>query len=540
MSVAIKGSPQAARREKATVDFLNHLAKTESRGGSLDNDAAALKAMSGRGGFNAAKSDRFSDDWVPPQTHPSALHRTDSKSMRNRARDLVMNNPLAKGGVDAYIANVLERGITPKPKDVDETRRRLWVSAWNHWSGDYDREADITGHQHLYELQALWLEEVIVAGGCLLHFVELPRRSGRRLPLALELIPEERFADDNDDFIRFQNAKKSGNPIIRGCEVEASSGRTLNYWIRPQDLTGYDQLLDPKPLPAADCQYAFLKKRIGQYRGHSWLHAAVMWLWKLGYFTDNELMASAVKSSFAAVITTEDGDGIPTLSDGDGEPSADEYLNPMEKLQPAMIARLRPGEGITGVGPNVPGSDSEAWIVFIERCIGVALGLSYEELCRDYSKGSFSSTRASANADRKRFRMVQQFAIRHFSSPVWKRFAMSSVRAGTQGFPSPAEFVGNMDEWLDVAWRAPGWASVNPLDDARAADINLNNGKTNLEEEAAADGGPDWEDRLEQRSREQTKTDDLRLRLTGSKAQMEAEASIQTAHDTAQVAKNGK
>ena len=47
------------------------------------------------------------------------------------------------------------------------------------------KECDVAGDLTIYELQALWLTEIVIAGGCLMHFAEMPRR-GRTLPLAVE------------------------------------------------------------------------------------------------------------------------------------------------------------------------------------------------------------------------------------------------------------------------------------------------------------------------------------------------------------------
>lgn len=527
--------------------------------GALESNLAILRSFGssefgGRGGFDGARQDRFTDDWNPGQQHPMSLYRADARTLRDRARDLVRNNPLAKAGVDAYVANVIECGITPKPLFDDADRRARWTAAWDHWTA---KEADITRQQHFYELQALWLEEIIVAGGCLTHFVELPRGRNRRLPAAIELIPEERFCDEHDTYVIRHNAQKSSNQVVGGIEIDGATGEAVRYWVKPPDFTGYDGSIEPIKLPAEDCSYAYFKKRIGQYRGDTLLHAAIMWLWKLGYYTDNELMASAVKSCFSAVIKAhDDGGALPAGLLGDSEgASADEYGNQFERLQPAMVARLRPGEDIVGVGPNVPGSDGEAWIVFIERCIGIAIGLSYEELCRDYSKGNFSSTRASANADRKRFRPLQRFTVNHLCTPARERFVDAAVRTGLDGFPRPSAYLGERDEWLATNWRAPGWETVNPLDDARADDIKLKNGSTNLEE-IAAQRGRDWEETLEQRGREEDKADELTLRITGSKfdpalagkatgpadgsADGAEEPSRQTAHDAASPAGGNK
>lgn len=469
----------------------------------LRGDGSQIWASGWNSGFEAAKRNRLTEDWSPGNLSPASIHRLDGRMLRERARDLVLNNPLAESGVSAYINNVIECGITPKPRFEDRGQRQQWVEAWDYWA---EFEADSSGQQHLYELQALFLEEVIVAGGCLLHFTVLPtdQARGRRSRAAVALIPEERFADDRDTFVGFRNRQKSANPITGGVEVDAATGRPLAYWIYPTHPNATEPALgiDPIRLPADQCHYAFFRRRIGQFRGHTLLHAAIMWLWKLGYYTDNELMASAIKSCFSAVITTEEG-GYDGLNDDDPDgPAKDDFGNKLEKLQPGIVSRLKPGEKIEGVGPNTPGGDSTPWLMLIQRSIASGINLSYEELCRDYSKGSFSSVRAAGNADKKRFRRMQKFVVTHFCQPVSRHFVHWQVMAGSDGFPTRQEYSADPQQYLRLQWRAPGWTSVNPLDDAKANDVRLGNG-TITRERILAEEGEDVEDTLDQLAREQ-------------------------------------
>lgn len=519
-TVANTAAANAAAADPAR-EFLGELARRQRRGASAGGRRSTIGAFGGfNGGFAGGKRDRLTDDWDPGTLAPNTIHRAGGALLRDRARDLIINNPLAESAVGAYIANVVECGIAPKPLFDDADRRRLWLDAWNGWGGmtaRNTRESDVTAQQTTYELLALWLEEVIVAGGCLLHFVELPRGGKRRLPLALELIPEERFADDLETPLTGTN-RKTANPIRRGVEVDSATGRPLAYWVRPYQPNdpNWDFSWEPIRIPAEQCEYAFFRRRIGQSRGYSLLASAILWLWKLGYYADNELMNSAVRSCFSAMITSSaDEDEFPELNDDDPNgPAVDAFGNLMEKLQPAMIFRGRPGEDIKGVGPNTPGADASPWLMLIERSIGVGMGLSYEELCRDFSQGSFSSVRAAANADRRRFRRMQKFAINHFCNPVYNRFSAAAVRAGLDGFPSPNQFLAEIDDWLRVAWMPPGWASVNPLDDAQAATIEITHGLATRAQYIANKGG-DWEETFEQLDREQSLQEEYGLVFAG-------------------------
>jgi lambda family phage portal protein len=253
---------------------------------------------------------------------------------------------------------------------------------------------------------------------------------------------------------------------------------------------------------------------VGEQRGYTLLAAAIIYLWKLGFFLDNEMSASQLKSMWAYMISTDPDNGDfdwSTLDDSaDGGGNTDIYGNPVEKLEPGLIWRGRKGDEIKAVGPNVPGADSLPWIQLIERSIAAGVSLSEPELTRDYSRSNFSNTRAAANADRKRFRRWQNFTVQKFCNPTWNRFAQAAARIGIDGFPSQSDFFANMEDWLDVTWRRPGWATVNPKDDAAADELGLTNNTETLEEIVAERGG-DWEDVLEQRAREKQKLEALGL-----------------------------
>lgn len=466
----------------------------------------------GMGGFDAAKETRLTEQWRPGDQSPSLIHQMDAKKLRDRCRDLALNNPTARSAIKGYVANVIENGITPDPvlpEGAGKKRKTLWLDAWNRWAAE---EADITGHEHLSELQATWLEEVLTAGGCLQNRVVLNRREsrGRRLPLAIELLPEERIADDRDFLNPTQSFK--GNKIFRGVEVN-KFGRAVAYWLRPtvpNEL--HVSFIEPTRRPAGPYSYGFIRDRVGQYRGWPVLAVSVALLWKLGYYTDNEMMASAIKSCFAVLITTEQDVDLPRDADAD---SADDDGNTLDNIRPGMVSHLRPGEDVTGVAPNIPGGDSTPWLMMLIRTIAAGTGLSYEEVARDYSQTTFSSNRASANADKRRFRMKQRFTIQQFLAPIYPEFVMWAVQAGLDGFPTPSEFMNRRDEWIKTAWRTPGWPSVNPLDDAQAAVLEIDH-RLLSRANYLGERGRDVDGTFAELKEEQDKADELELTSTDS------------------------
>ena len=473
---------------------------------------ASSDLFGSRGGFAAARMNRLTEGFNPGATGPNTLIRMDGATLRNRARELYRNNPMAKSAIDSWVANVVETGITPSWKFPDIGRRKLFRSAWEQWGR---RDCDVSRISSIYELQALALTEMLVGGGCLIHHVELPRR-GRVLPYAVELIPEERFTDQLD------RNKDSGNPIYNGIEVDGRTGEPAAYWVTRGDVQddSSGRSNEPMRIAAEQCDYLFCRQRIGQYRGVTALHAAITWLWALGHYTDNELTASQLKSSWAYMITTSaeasenfDWQGLYDSSPDSG--TTDIYGNTIEKHQPGMIFRGAPGDGIQAVGPgNTPKEESLPWIQMLQRSIAIGTGQTYEEAFADYSQGSFASTRASSQSVRRRFRPVQKLLCNHVLMPINERFTKAGVRVGLDGFPSAEDF--NSDSvWLRCEWQPSQWESVNPIEDSKSDDIDMANGRKSLREVVEGRRDMSLEEHLDEIAEEQQLIRDKGIVLPG-------------------------
>jgi len=475
----------------------------------------------GKAGFQGGKFDRMTEEWNPGSAGPNRKFKQDGRVLRERARDLYDNNPYARSAVEAYVSNVIECGIIPKPQYKNRRRRHLWLQAWNRWGGitpSSDFECDMTGQSSIYELQQIWLREVILAGGCLQHYVQVERKHGE-IPLAIELIPEERFCDT----LQWTHGnRKTANRIVNGVELNTNSKPVAYHLWKadPHDELAFGEPLETLRLPVQHCSYGFIKTQTNPYRGHSLLAPVLIWIWALGYYTDNELKNSDLKSNWAYMVKTS----LDSMSEFDWNELVDRdsdsgftdfYGNPLERLQPQTIFRGMPGDEIASVGPNVPGSDALPWLEMIQRSIAVGLGQSYEETFRDYSKGNFSSTRAAANSDRKHYRRMQNFAKKHNCNPTVFRFTQSASLVQKPGFPLPSHLERNPEEWFNIRSQAPGWRSANPKDDSVSNDTNLKNGTTTLMD-VWAEKGEDWEEKLEQRALEKKRAEELGLDMVQS------------------------
>lgn len=416
--------------------------------------------------YEGARQDRTNSSWVTSNKSADAAMLGQGERVRDRARDLIRNNAYARGALDAVVANVVGCGIIPRPALDNDKQNELISVAWNRWC----EQADVAGRLHFYEMQALALREVVEAGDELVHYVS-DNDPFRVCPLALELIESERMANDRDTGM-LQKRARNGNEIRRGVELDAS-GKAVGYWLYPTSPNGvYNLATQSERLDAKDVLHLFRTERIGQTRGISWLAPVILWLRDLGIYVENELQASAVSSCFSVVIKTHDGGAtFGGLAGASGSESSDVNGNRFERLEPAQVAHLMPGEDIQVVDPTRPNANADPWIALILRSISVGMGLSYELVSRDYSRTNYSSNRASALEDRRRFRPIQKFLIWHLCQPVYREFFASCVMNGVKGFPGPTVFVQDTHSWLRCNWRTPGWEWVDPLKEVMAAKV---------------------------------------------------------------------
>lgn len=420
----------------------------------------------------------------------------DGKLLRERAWDLYLNNPWARSAIEAYIANVIECGIMP---DLNDTDRENEYYRWGGLTAHGTFDCDITADQSINELQALWLREMLVGGGCLVHYVDRPSRS-QRIPLSLEMMGENRFADHIQSY---GTNPKTANPVVNGQEIETRTGRTVAYHVLetlPNDLD-----FNPEKtirLKREHCKYSFIKDMIGAKRGTSLLKAVLNWLWYLGYYADNELKASDMKSAWAYMIKTDNLAALNDLNRTDGYVT-DLAGNRVDHHEAGMIWHGSTEDDIKTVGPNVPGGDSLPWIMLIQRSIAVGCNVSYEEIFRDYSKTNFSSARMSRGQDKKRFKPMQALAICHFGNPTISRFYRSAVGAMIPAFPSPGRYLSEVDDILqEIDWQLPGWESPNPKEDSIANHQRLQD-RTISRSEIVASEGRSWKKTLKYLEREE-------------------------------------
>ena len=429
--------------------------------------------------YQGAEPSRVSSNKTP-KNNPAdqeLLGPFGADKLRAWARLLVRDNAYAWGVVDTIVSSVVGGGIqaqstyeTPEGDDVEDVNDKR-DKAWSDWS----EVADINGRLTLEEIQIIALREMVEAGEVLVRIVNLPsteyRGITRPIPLALEVIEADRLATDRDTYTMGID-RGDGTRIIRGIKVD-ELGKPLSYLIYDDHPSQpYAVSRTPKEIPAREILHLFRQDRVGQTRGVTWFAPALASVRDLGTYLDNELQASAIASCFTAAIKTETP--IGSLSDPDGGTGQDKAGNRERYLEPGLIFDLNVGESVDIINPTRPNNSAGEWTKVILRGIAVGTGLSYEVVARDYSQTSYSSSRTSQLEDRRRFRIIQKYMIRHLLQPVWDEFCTAAAISEVDGFPSSADLLEDRRRFAPVEWQTPEWEWVDPQNEQSASEMAIN------------------------------------------------------------------
>jgi lambda family phage portal protein len=226
----------------------------------------------------------------------------------------------------------------------------------------------------------------------------------------------------------------------------------------------------------------------------------------LADYAEAELVAARIAACFSIFITSE---ASMDLSTGYDRNFQGQFL---ESLEPGMIRHLLPGESITSFNPQRPSATFEPFVERILRAISAALGLPYELVAKDFSKTNYSSARAALLEARRYFKVRQEWLARKLCQPVWEMVLEEAYLRGDLGAIS---FYEKKPNWTNASWITPGWEWVDPLKEAKAAEVGLKNGIVTHSDLYSAQG-KDWEECFEQRKREQEKIKELGLEINSN------------------------
>lgn len=176
-------------------------------------------------------------------------------------------------------------------------------------------------------------------------------------------------------------------------------------------------------VPASEMIHIFKHEFPQQVRGFSPLNACLNDLKQIEDFQTAELMAAKI-SAVLSIFYERNGQAPQGdfLSDED-----DDKGTFVQELAPGQSSVVPNGYNVKSVAPTHPNSNFDSFVKSVTKKIGASLGISYNQLCKDYESVNFSSLREGAADSKTFFESTQEFLIDTWKEVQYRLFLEALV-----------------------------------------------------------------------------------------------------------------
>lgn len=380
-------------------------------------------------------------------------------SYAKRVRTLIVNNVIGPGiGLQAQVKTTRGELFTRVNDSIEEAHCE-WSCAHNCHTG---------GALHLNDMERMALGEVVDAGEVLIRMHDRPFGDSE-VPLALEVIEAERLADSLVD--PTAGARMPNATVRMGVECD-DFGRAVAYWIRklhPGDIRQHGGARDYyERVPAEDIIHLRIITRWPQTRGEPWLHTVLRKLDSIDQYSEAELQAAQADATQFATIETAAPDlaGLGALADNAVDQA--DGAAPEITIENGVVQELGPGETLNYHSPSRPNTAIDPFLRYMLREVAAGAGVSYESLSRDYSQSNYSSSRLALLDDRDTWRTLQQWWIRSFRLPLYKRWLARATLAGAIEALPIGQYAAEPEKFEAVKFKPRGWSWIDPVKEVAA------------------------------------------------------------------------
>ena len=296
-------------------------------------------------------------------------------------------------------------------------------------------------------------------------------------------------------------------------------GKALAYHVQEDDWPGYGvsnwtRIAATLPSGRPGMIHVFQPQEDGQTRGANQFYSVMERLKMLDTLQATQLQSAVVRAMYAATIeSTLDSEKafeyIAGVGDGGKNPLntimkgyARYYATNTVKLGGVRIPHLYPGDSLNlQTAQNADNGFSELEKALL-RYIAAGLGVSYEQLSRDYSQVSYSSARASANESWRYFMGKRKFVASRLASQMFACWLEEALIRGVIRPPkSRFSFWEARSGWCRAEWIGAGRMAIDGLKEVQEAVMRIEGGLSTYEKELAL-MGDDYQEIFRQQLRE--------------------------------------
>lgn len=487
----------------------------------------------------ADRSSRELGTWQPVIRSPDAEINREKGILDARGRDLVRNTGFMQGAVSIHRDSIVgsQFRLNAKPN-----YKVLGLS--EEWAEEFQQE--IEAKFSLYaESDACWVDASrmntltglvrmgiggFFFGGEVLGTMEWMKGANRPYRTAMQMIDPDRLSNPNDG--------ADTDSLRRGIEKDMR-GAPLAYWIRvghPNDVSfagnNYKWVRVPvrKPWGRLMVLHVIEQMRPDQTRGVAEMVSILKEMRMTKKFHEITLQNAVVNATFAAAIESELPPEIAMQSIGvnddgtPGDPYAARLLAQIAEYQGGARNLNIDGVKIPHLYPNTklklfpasnPGGVGDDFEQSLLRNVASALGLSYEQFSRDYTKTNYSSARASMNETHKYMQSRKKSVADRIANAIYSCWLEEAINEGTlesmRGVNAPSFYEGlNKEAYCNATWIGASRGQIDEMKETQSAVLRVTSGLSTREIECARLGN-DYREIFEQLLREKKAADQMGL-----------------------------
>jgi lambda family phage portal protein len=457
----------------------------------LKRTAARAGLANMRSLYDGATVGRRTGNWRTSNASANVAMRGALHLLRARSRDFMRNTWWGGRVVNITTAHAVGTGIMPVCKEAPAA-----ATLWKEWG----KTCDFEGQLNIDGLTALACKTVVGLGETLARFVPISTRSGRKVPLEIQLLEPDHL-DPSRDRITF-NMRGGANSAIVDQGIEYTpEGKRAAYWLFPEHpgARGLVATLTSLRIPASDVLHVYKKDMIGQGRGIPWLTPVILKGRDLADLEESILLKAKVEACFAAYRKVNDP--ATNLAQAKRqETNADGTRRTVESISPGTITTLLHGEEIGSIQPT-GGMAFDSIMVNTWMALAAGAGLTYDQLTGDLRQANYSSLRAGKIEFRRLLEQFQWLTLAPmFLDQIWTKFIQVAVDAGALPY---------RNHGYPVEWIMPANEPIDPLKDLQADILAVRSGRMTwdnfvaswgFEPEAQLDQIAAWQEKLDKRN----------------------------------------
>jgi lambda family phage portal protein len=510
----------------------------------------------------ASQFDRSVALWNPPLQSADADMLPEKGTLDARVRDMQRNDGYVQTG------QMLHRdGIVGGQYMLNSRPEHTVLGLDEVWAEEFQQEVEAK-FTLAAESEAHWMDAartntftsmvrlavgVFTSTGETLAFADWIRETNRPFKTAIQFIDTDRLSTPWD--------KMGAEERVRGGILQDRRGAPKGYYIRDAHASDVDRWSDamtwtyiPATKPWGRKQILHIKEqmRVDQSRGVADMVAGLKETRIAKKFRDITLQQAVVSAMYAASIESDlpseavfaqMGSGNITSAGAAAAQYAGDYLGAISEyagsakhmqIDGIRIPHFFPGTRLQVKQVGAPGGVGQEFEASLLRYLAGILGVSYEELSRDYTKTNYSSARAGMvntwkfMQSRKKL-VADQTA--NFVYQLWleEQLNMGGITSMPRNAPNFYEGL-NKEAYCGAEWIGAARGQIDELKETQASILKIKNGLSTHEDELAK-LGKDWRKVYAQMEREKKERERRGIELVEDNAINAASGTPSEAND---------